>query len=282
LQEREYRIHEIRARLLAVTALAARGKQVAAQAALDLALALADQCGAAALRRSERSLGRELQLRLGGTTRVQEQPAPADAGGRGVPGLVGELRLALRQDQFLLHYQPKLNLATGRVDAVGGLVRWQHPRLGLIFPDRFVPMAEKAGLIGGITHWVLAAGLEQSRDWRERGLQIKVSVNISASDISDPRFAEVVETTLERAVFEPGLLCLEVTESEIMNRPDRALATLDALKAIGVALSIDDFGTGHSSLAYVHELPVSASGSSMSAHRVPVRRTRPGAGERLD
>jgi EAL domain-containing protein (putative c-di-GMP-specific phosphodiesterase class I) len=91
-----------------------------------------------------------------------------------------------------------------------------------------------------------------------------------------------VETTLERAVFEPGLLCLEVTESEIMNRPDRALATLDALKAIGVALSIDDFGTGHSSLAYVHELPVSASGSSMSAHRVPVRRTRPGAGERLD
>ena len=196
-QQREYRVDETCARLLAVTALAARGKQVAAQAELDRALGLADQCGAAALRRSGRSLGRALQLRLGGTPRVQEQPAHADAGGRDVAGLAGELRLALRQDQ-LLHYQPKLNLATGRVDAVEGLVRWQHPRLGLIFPDRFVPMAEKAGLISRVTHWVLAAGLEQARDWRECGLHIKVSVNISASDISDPRFAEVVETALER------------------------------------------------------------------------------------
>lgn len=256
-EEREYRIDEIRVRLLMAETLEGLGEHGPAQAELDRALALADRCGATTLRTFGRGLARDLHLHLGIKARAAKNPAAANTMDRSLPGLGAELRLALHQDQLRLYYQPKLNLRTGQVDAAEGLVRWQHPRFGLMFPDRFIPVAEKVGVIGGVTHWVLAAGLEQVRDWRERGLAVAVSVNASASDISDPNFAQVVQAALERADVEAGLLCLEITESQIMSRPKRALETLNALKMMGVGLSIDDFGTGQSSLAYVGGLPVS-------------------------
>ena len=255
-EEREYRIDEVRVRLLMVEALAGLGQRGLAQAELDRALTLADEFGGAALRSSGRGLARGLRL-LVGSSRRAKRPVTAEAGDRSLSGLGGELRLALHQEQLQLHYQPKLNLRTNQIDAAEGLIRWQHPRLGLLFPDRFIPMAEKVGMIAGVTRWVLDAGLEQARAWRARGLSMVVSVNAAASDISDPNFAEIVEAALERADVDPRLLCVEVTESQVMNRPARALATLNALKSMGVGLSIDDFGTGHSSLAYVGDLPVS-------------------------
>lgn len=170
--------------------------------------------------------------------------------------IVFELREALQSDAIELYYQPKANLSTGLVDGAEALVRWHHPERGLLNPDAFLAVAEQAGLMRELTSYVLDHAIRQLADWRRRGRQYHVAVNISAADLMDARFPDQVLDLLERHAVPPEALHLEVTENTIMADPEHALAVLDRLDAAGIALSLDDYGTGHSSLAYVKRLPI--------------------------
>jgi EAL domain-containing protein (putative c-di-GMP-specific phosphodiesterase class I) len=170
--------------------------------------------------------------------------------------LIGELRAGIQRDELVLHYQPKLSLSTGRCDRVEALVRWQHPRHGLMQPDHFIPLAEQTGLIKPLTHWVLEAALRQCRAWQDIGLDIKVAVNLSMRNLHDPDLVGLVAQLLETTGVQPKSLNLEVTESALMTDPRRALGSLARLREIGVEVAIDDFGTGHSSLSYLKQMPV--------------------------
>jgi EAL domain-containing protein (putative c-di-GMP-specific phosphodiesterase class I) len=139
---------------------------------------------------------------------------------------------------------------------VEALVRWQHPEHGLVPPGEFIPLAERTGLIGPLTHYVLDAALHQCRDWLRAGHALSVAVNISARRLLDLAFPDEVAATLARWEVPARLLVVEITESTIMADPTHALQILGRLDAMGVHLSIDDFGTGYSSMAYLKELPV--------------------------
>ena len=170
--------------------------------------------------------------------------------------LTGALRSAIADGEIVLHFQPKAELRTGRIIAVEALARWQHPRLGLIGPSEFVPIAEQTGLIGPLTSYVLEAALRQLRAWSEQGEDLSVAVNLSARSFLDAELAAELPPLLERIGVDAGRLELEITESMLMADPARAQATLERLSAIGVRLSVDDFGTGYSSLAHLKRLPV--------------------------
>ena len=168
--------------------------------------------------------------------------------------LMGDLRLALEHGLIEMFYQPKLNLATGRIDAAEALVRWQHPTLGRIAPDEFIGLAEETGNIRRLTRWALAAGIAQASRWREPA--IRVSINISARDLGDAGLPRRVSELLSAHAVPAERIALEVTESAIMHRPDAAIAVLDQLAALGLDIAIDDFGVGQSSFAYLRRLPV--------------------------
>jgi diguanylate cyclase (GGDEF)-like protein len=174
--------------------------------------------------------------------------------------LLGELRTAIPRGQLVLHYQPKAVLSTGHAHGVEALVRWQHPTLGLVPPDQFIPMAERTGLIRALTSWVLNTALCQLRDWREgsgRHLpQLSMAVNLSTRSLLDDAFPAEVVAALDRWQIPAAMLELEITESSIMADPVKANRLLNELSAIGVKIAIDDFGTGYSSLAYLKDLPV--------------------------
>ncbi|HSP39633.1 MAG TPA: EAL domain-containing protein [Frankiaceae bacterium] len=172
------------------------------------------------------------------------------------PGLLGELRRALAEDELVLHYQPKVDLRSGRVMGVEALVRWEHPRLGLLGPDRFVPLAEQTGRIRSLTNWVLPRALAQARRWFDDGLDLNVAVNVSARDVADPGFPELVAGWLRDAGLPGERLTVELTEGTLMGDRVAASTVLSGLRAFGVRISIDDFGTGYSSLAYLHSLPI--------------------------
>ena len=170
--------------------------------------------------------------------------------------LLGELRKAIDEDQLRLYLQPKLALASGDVCGAEALVRWQHPRRGLLAPAEFVPFAEQTGFVRELTAWMVEKSAARCSDLRERGLDLKVAVNLSTKDLLDVRLAERLERTLVKCSLDPKALCLEITESAIMDDPQRALTTLKRLDSMGLRLSIDDFGTGYSSLAYLKSLPL--------------------------
>jgi diguanylate cyclase len=169
---------------------------------------------------------------------------------------VAQLRRAIDEGELTLHYQPKLSLATGRVDSVEALVRWQHPERGLLFPDAFIELAESAGLMAALTSRVLDTALAQRRDWSDRGRELVVSVNVSPSNLVDERFPDEVAGLLVRHGVPATSLVLEVTESLLMADRERAVRVLAGLREAGVGVSIDDYGTGYSSLAYLATLPV--------------------------
>ena len=171
-------------------------------------------------------------------------------------GLFGQLRRAIDEGELVLHYQPKIGVATGAVVGVEALVRWQHPERGLLAPDAFVPLAEQTGLMRSLTRYVLDAALLQAAEWARGGRPMRMSVNISARDLHDSRFCDEVRESLERAGIPASLVELELTERVVMADPVRALENLRALASLGVRLSLDDFGTGYSSLAYLKRLPV--------------------------
>lgn len=167
-----------------------------------------------------------------------------------------DLKRAVEMDELILHYQPKVDLKTGRISGVEALVRWRHPQYGLISPDDFIPMAEDTGVIHPLTYWVLEKALQQHKKWNKMGLYIKVSVNISARSLQNPRFQEEVKELLKVTGVEAACLTMEVTESAIMTDPQDATEMLSIIEGMGISISIDDFGTGYSSLSYLSKLPV--------------------------
>ncbi|MDP9123921.1 MAG: GGDEF domain-containing phosphodiesterase, partial [Pseudomonadota bacterium] len=170
--------------------------------------------------------------------------------------LISELRQAVDRNELRLYLQPKLALDDRRVVGAEALVRWQHPQRGLVPPAHFIPFAEQTGFIRILTMWVFE---EAARHWQtlaDEGLQLRLSVNLSTRDLLDLDLPQKFASLLARHGVPAAAFCLEITESAIMDDPQRALATLDALSAMGFKLSIDDFGTGYSSLAYLKRLPV--------------------------
>ncbi|MBA2463621.1 MAG: EAL domain-containing protein [Nocardioidaceae bacterium] len=170
--------------------------------------------------------------------------------------LLGDLRRALENDELVLHYQPKIAISTRDVVGVEALVRWQHPERGMVFPDDFIPMAEHTGLIGALTRHVLDTALAQVRLWVDAGQPLTVSVNLSARNLLDERLPEIVAELLATHGVTADLLELEVTESALMTEPVRAQRLLEELSALGVRISIDDFGAGYTSLGQLKTLPV--------------------------
>jgi diguanylate cyclase (GGDEF)-like protein len=168
------------------------------------------------------------------------------------------LRGAARRGELVLHYQPEVSLRTNEIVAVEALVRWQHPEWGLVSPGEFVPVAEGSGLILEVGRWVLEQATEQAGRWRARygDRTPTVAVNVASRQFAQDDFVEVVAESLARTGAEPGDLCLEITETVLMDDVDRTLDTLVRLKCLGVLLAVDDFGTGYSSLSYLRRFPV--------------------------
>ena len=170
--------------------------------------------------------------------------------------LLRDLRSAIAAEQFLLVYQPKLNLATGCVDTAEAMLRWDHPQLGRVSPVEFIPLVERADATWQLSMWVLERGIAQMARWLQRGYRIGLSLNLSAQDLHHRQLPEVVQELLEKYGVPAELLTLEITESGVMQHLDSVQLVLNALGEQGVNLSIDDFGTGYSSLAMLKQLPV--------------------------
>jgi len=169
--------------------------------------------------------------------------------------LASHLRAAIQGNELLLHYQPKVDVQSGAVTGVEGLVRWAHPDYGLVQPDDFIPLAEESGVIKPLTRWVLDEALRQARQWRQEGIELPVVVNLSGRILHDHYVVEMATDALADGAIAPGNLGLEVTESAVMLDPGRALVALNRLHDLGVSISLDDFGTGYSSFAYLDQLP---------------------------
>ena len=170
----------------------------------------------------------------------------------------GELRAAIANSQLELHFQPQVNLRSGMVDSVEALVRWFHPTQGSISPTEFIAIAESTELIRPLTEWTLGTALAQVRAWRDRGVHVRIAVNLSARLLQDTNFPARLRQLLEKSGVSATSLELEITESAMMLDPARALRVIQDIDKLGVLISIDDFGTGYSSLGYLRDLPVHA------------------------
>ena len=167
------------------------------------------------------------------------------------------IRRALARQEFVVYYQPKIDVKQGRVAGMEALVRWRDPERGLIPPGEFIPVAEESGLIEAIGQWVLEETCAQNKRWQQEGLPaVRASVNVSARQFRNPRFVGLVEQVLEQTGLEPRWLELEITESMLMGDIDTIVTRMEDLRKVGVSLSIDDFGTGYSSLSYLSRFPI--------------------------
>ncbi len=182
-----------------------------------------------------------------------------DAEARERLSLESDLRYAIEHNELAVHYQPKVLLETGEVVGFEALVRWNHPQRGMVSPLKFIPLAEESGLIHRIGIWVLRESCKQAREWREQNASsafASMCVNLSAKQLQHPNLVQDVTQIMRESAVEEQLLCLEITESVAMDDVHSNIETLNALKNIGIELSVDDFGTGYSSLAYLNRLPV--------------------------
>jgi EAL domain-containing protein (putative c-di-GMP-specific phosphodiesterase class I) len=170
--------------------------------------------------------------------------------------LTGDLRSALDREEFILHYQPKLDLRTGAVTGAEVLLRWAHPVHSLLPPDEFIPLAENTGLIVPLSHYVLDHALRQVGAWRTDGIDIGAAVNLSARTLIERDLPDQIEAMCRRWDVPTSRLVLEITESMVVADPARALPLLARLHELGVEISVDDFGTGYSSMEYLKRLPV--------------------------
>ncbi|HUP47835.1 MAG TPA: EAL domain-containing protein [Thermoanaerobaculia bacterium] len=166
------------------------------------------------------------------------------------------LRRALAQNEFILYYQPLVDVGTGTVFGLEALIRWNHPQLGLLRPDRFIPAAEESGLIIPIGRWVLREACRQANEWHRRGHRVVVAVNLSGRQFQDPDLIRQIREALDGADLRPEFLELEITEGYAMQDVEKAIQTLRQLKTLGVRIAIDDFGTGYSCLSYLKQFPI--------------------------
>jgi EAL domain-containing protein (putative c-di-GMP-specific phosphodiesterase class I)/GGDEF domain-containing protein len=169
-----------------------------------------------------------------------------------------ELRQAIVQDQLFAVYQPKIDLRDDRITGVEVLTRWRHPLYGLIMPDEFIPLAERTGLIVPLTLWVLNQAIGQCRRWRDEGINVSLAVNLSMWNLDCPELPEQIAGLLGSAGVPADQLELEITESALMDDPQRAMRTLKAIRELGVHFAIDDFGIGYSSMSHLKKMPVSS------------------------
>jgi EAL domain-containing protein (putative c-di-GMP-specific phosphodiesterase class I) len=173
--------------------------------------------------------------------------------------LEGQLRYVLERQELLLHYQPRVNLKTGAITSVEALIRWQHPKRGLLLPGQFLTIAEDNGMIVAIGQWVLREACRQTREWLDAGVPaVPVAVNISSLEFRSEHFLEGVQDALKNASLDPRCLELELTETVLMRHAKSTAFALEQLRAVGVRLAVDDFGTGYSSLSYLTRFPIDA------------------------
>lgn len=170
--------------------------------------------------------------------------------------LLAELGTGIRENQLVLHYQPRIDIPSGRCIGCEALVRWQHPTLGLIPPNEFIPLAESSDLIQPLGLWVLEAALIQAKQWRQLQQDLIMSVNLTARNLMEQSFPEHIERILREQNIPPACLEIEITESTLISEPERTLAILNHIHGLGVRFAIDDFGTGYSSLSYLKRLPI--------------------------
>jgi EAL domain-containing protein (putative c-di-GMP-specific phosphodiesterase class I) len=171
-----------------------------------------------------------------------------------------DLRRAVERQEFMLHYQPIVDLVTGKIESFEALMRWHHPELGIVPVPEFIHIAEETGMILPMGRWVLSTACSQAVTWQQRfphASKLGISVNMSAKEFLAPDFLSCIKGTLTQTGLDPECLRIEVTENVLMRETDEARDTLKALRALGVHLSIDDFGTGYSSLSYLNRFPVS-------------------------
>ncbi|MDH5378283.1 MAG: EAL domain-containing protein, partial [Gammaproteobacteria bacterium] len=168
----------------------------------------------------------------------------------------GELRTAIETSQLVIHYQPKIDLKTNRLSGVEALLRWQHPKHGLLFPDEFIPLSETTGLIRPLTSWLVRNAIINCLSCENRPKGIKLSLNLSMRNLQDSTFPDQITSIFQEYDFNPENIVFEITETALMEEPEQALRAMDRLSELGIGFSIDDFGTGYSSLSYLEKLPV--------------------------
>ncbi|MGZ8189593.1 MAG: putative bifunctional diguanylate cyclase/phosphodiesterase [Methylococcaceae bacterium] len=171
--------------------------------------------------------------------------------------LMSELRNAIELGELDLYYQAKVSIQTGELYGAEALVRWHHPVHGFVSPDEFIPMAERTRMIKQLTLWVLKRAFRHCVDWHNQGINLKISVNLSAKDLHDPELPDLVAGAAASAGINPEWIILEITEGSVMYEPERALEIIERLHGMGYQFAIDDFGTGYSSLAYLKKMPLS-------------------------
>jgi diguanylate cyclase (GGDEF)-like protein/PAS domain S-box-containing protein len=225
-------------------------------ASIGIATAKPGEMSTDQLLRQADAAGQMAKHRGGGTIQVFDETMQARALRRAE--VEDALRGAADRGELVLHYQPEVSLRTNAIVAVEALVRWQHPKWGLVAPGEFVPVAESSNIILELGGWVLRTAMAQCAQWHSTlpGLRLSVAVNISGKQFLQDDFVELVATTLEQTGADPAHICLEITESILMDDIDLTVATLRRLKGLGVQLAVDDFGTGYSSLSYLRRFPV--------------------------
>jgi diguanylate cyclase (GGDEF)-like protein len=189
-------------------------------------------------------------------SRVELYRVDLDVANRTRLETIQDLDAALSRHEFVLHYQPKIDVETGATFGAEALVRWQHPTRGLLYPDAFLPAVEQSGQMGAMTQVVLETAVEQLARWRATGLDLSVAVNLSVSDLLDESLGERIAGLLSTHDVPASALELEITESVIMIDPQRAWGVLDALRRLGLRIAVDDYGTGYSALSYLRDLPI--------------------------
>ena len=204
------------------------------------------------LRRADVAMYSAKQSQVGYSFHRQEQEPRS----RDQLSLVVEMRNALEQDDFVLYFQPKLHLRSGLMTRAEVLLRWKHPKRGMLAPSVFIPIAERTGLIRPMTDWIFDRSMAQLRAWHDTGAPIHLAVNLSAKSLLEQALPTKIQAVLDRYQIEPRFLKIEITESSIMADPAHALAVLSMLQSMGVRLSVDDFGTGYSSLMHLRQLPI--------------------------
>jgi diguanylate cyclase (GGDEF)-like protein len=228
------------------------GLSVAVDAAVGVVVAEQGADAATVLRHADLALYAAQESRSG--TAVFEPSLDRNDSSR--LGLLAALRHAVAGNQVEVHYQPQIDLPSGKVTGVEALARWRHPELGPIAPDEFVPLAEHSGLITPLTMLVLRTALRDVEQLQQRPGDFRVAVNISPRSLLDPGFVDEVARELARVALPASVVTLEITETSLMTDPEQAVDALTRLRSIGVRLSVDDLGTGYSSLAYLLKLPV--------------------------